>query len=47
MPAYAEQPVPVAFAIWNGEQSDRNGRKMVSNWYQLIFDGGRTRTVNR
>src|SRR5262245_14700925 len=29
--------VPVAFAIWNGEQHDRNGRKMISNWYQLIF----------
>lgn len=30
-------PVPVAFAIWNGEQGDRNGRKMVSNWYQLLL----------
>ncbi|MBI3848837.1 MAG: c-type cytochrome [Verrucomicrobia bacterium] len=30
--------VPVAFAIWNGEQHDRNGRKMVSNWYQLVFE---------
>lgn len=30
--------VPVAFAIWNGEQGDRNGRKMVSNWYQLEFE---------
>jgi DMSO reductase family type II enzyme heme b subunit len=30
--------VPVAIAIWNGEQHDRNGRKMVSNWYQLILD---------
>jgi len=35
------QPVPVAFAIWNGEQHDRNGRKMVSNWYQLILDDGK------
>jgi DMSO reductase family type II enzyme heme b subunit len=34
--------VPVAFAIWNGEQHDRNGRKMVSNWYQLILDDGKT-----
>lgn len=34
----AGKPVPVAFAIWNGEQHDRNGRKMVSNWYQLILD---------
>jgi DMSO reductase family type II enzyme heme b subunit len=30
--------VPVAFAIWNGEQGDRNGRKMISNWYQLVFE---------
>jgi len=34
--------VPVAFAIWNGEQRDRNGRKMISNWYQLILDDGKT-----
>jgi DMSO reductase family type II enzyme heme b subunit len=34
--------VPVAFAIWNGEQGDRNGRKMVSNWYQLMLDDGKT-----
>ena len=39
--------VPVAFAIWNGEQGDRNGRKMVSNWYQLIFDDGKGRTAQR
>ena len=37
----AGKPVPVAFAIWNGEQHDRNGRKMVSNWYQLILDDGK------
>jgi mono/diheme cytochrome c family protein len=30
--------VPVAFAIWNGEQRDRNGRKVVSNWYQLVLE---------
>lgn len=34
----AGKSVPVAFAIWNGEQGDRNGRKMVSNWYQLVLD---------
>ena len=34
----AGKSVPVAFAIWNGEQRDRNGRKMVSNWYQLILE---------
>jgi DMSO reductase family type II enzyme heme b subunit len=32
------QTVPVAFAIWNGEQRDRNGRKMISNWYQLALE---------
>jgi mono/diheme cytochrome c family protein len=30
--------VPVAFAVWNGEQRDRNGRKVISNWYQLVLD---------
>lgn len=30
--------VPVAFAVWNGEQRDRNGRKVVSNWYRLILE---------
>lgn len=38
----AGKPVPVAFAVWNGEQHDRNGRKMVSNWYQLILEDGPT-----
>jgi mono/diheme cytochrome c family protein len=32
------QPVPVAFAVWNGEQRDRNGRKVISNWYQLVLE---------
>lgn len=32
------RPIPVAFAVWNGHQTDRNGRKMVSNWFQLMFD---------
>ena len=41
------KPVPVAFAIWNGEQGDRNGRKMVSNWYQLILDDGKGKTAKR
>ena len=30
--------VPIAFAVWNGEQRDRNGRKVISNWYQLMFE---------
>lgn len=36
------KPVPVAFAVWNGEQGDRNGRKMVSNWYQLLLEAKKT-----
>jgi DMSO reductase family type II enzyme heme b subunit len=43
----AGKPVPVAFAIWNGEQHDRNGRKIVSNWYQLILDDTKAKTANR
>jgi DMSO reductase family type II enzyme heme b subunit len=43
----AGKPVPVAFAIWNGEQHDRNGRKMVSNWYQLILDDKKSKTAQR
>jgi len=34
----ANQPVPVAFAVWNGHQRDRNGRKVISNWYQLVLE---------
>jgi len=33
----AGKSVPVAFAVWNGEQRDRNGRKVVSNWYHLTL----------
>jgi DMSO reductase family type II enzyme heme b subunit len=32
------QAVPVAFAIWNGAQRDRNGRKVVSNWFRLTLN---------
>jgi DMSO reductase family type II enzyme heme b subunit len=41
----AGKSVPVAFAIWNGEQHDRNGRKMVSNWYRLMFDTPKTSAI--
>jgi mono/diheme cytochrome c family protein len=27
--------IPIAFAIWNGSEKDRNGQKMVSTWYEL------------
>jgi mono/diheme cytochrome c family protein len=30
--------IPVAFAVWNGEQRDRNGRKVVSNWIKVIVE---------
>ena len=29
---------PVAFAVWDGQNRDRNGRKVVSNWHKLIFE---------
>jgi len=29
------ESIPVAFAIWNGSEQDRNGQKMVSTWYEL------------
>jgi mono/diheme cytochrome c family protein len=32
------KPVPVAFALWDGQQRDRNGRKEISNWYHLVLD---------
>lgn len=32
------QPAPVAFAVWDGEHRDRNGKKLVSNWYQLLLE---------
>lgn len=44
---FAGKSVPVAFAIWNGEQHDRNGRKMVSNWYQLVLDDAKTAAKKR
>ena len=32
------KPVPVAFAVWDGQNRDRNGRKVVSNWHKLILE---------
>ena len=29
--------IPVAFAVWNGSERDRNGQKLVSTWYTLKF----------
>ena len=28
---------PVAFAVWNGSERDRNGQKSVSTWYSFRF----------
>lgn len=28
---------PIAFAVWDGAQGDRNGQKMVSTWYNLVI----------
>jgi DMSO reductase family type II enzyme heme b subunit len=43
----AGKPTPVAFAIWDGQNRDRNGRKVVSNWYQLILDDGKAGATKR
>jgi DMSO reductase family type II enzyme heme b subunit len=32
------KPTPVAFAVWDGQNRDRNGRKVVSNWHKLILE---------
>lgn len=32
-----ERDVPVSFAIWNGSNAERAGRKSVSEWYALPF----------
>jgi hypothetical protein len=28
----------IAFAVWNGENKERNGQKAVAPWFQLIID---------
>jgi DMSO reductase family type II enzyme heme b subunit len=32
------KPVPLAFAVWDGQNRDRNGRKVVSNWHKLLLE---------
>lgn len=32
------KPAPVAFAVWDGQNRDRNGRKVVSNWHKLVLE---------
>ncbi|MEK6571156.1 MAG: ethylbenzene dehydrogenase-related protein, partial [Bacteroidota bacterium] len=31
--------VPAAFGVWDGSLGDRNGQKMVTNWYRLTIGG--------
>jgi mono/diheme cytochrome c family protein len=33
------EPLPVAFAIWNGEGAERDGVKRLSAWQTLRLDG--------
>ena len=28
----------IAFAVWNGENNERNGQKAVAAWMQLLID---------
>ena len=32
------QSVNVGFAVWNGEQMDRNGQKSVTIWHRLELE---------
>jgi mono/diheme cytochrome c family protein len=34
----AGKPVPIAIAVWDGQNRDRNGRKLISNWQKLILE---------
>lgn len=35
------ESIPVAFAVWDGSQRDRNGQKAVSIWQQLRLENNR------
>lgn len=35
-----DQDVPVSFAVWNGSNAERAGRKAVSEWYTFPFGPG-------
>jgi mono/diheme cytochrome c family protein len=34
----AGQQIPVAFAVWDGQFRDRNGQKLVTDWYRLELE---------
>lgn len=36
----AGKPVPIAFAVWDGGQGDRDGQKSVSQWHELVVEYG-------
>jgi hypothetical protein len=36
----------VAFAVWNGENKERNGQKAVASWMQLLIDPVHTAAKN-
>jgi len=36
----------VAFAVWNGENKERNGQKSVASWMQLLIDPVQTPSQN-
>lgn len=35
------QTIPVAFAVWDGAQRDRDGQKAVSVWQRLVIEAGK------
>jgi len=37
VPLTSRNTIPIAFAVWNGSLGDRNGQKMVTNWYTLTI----------
>ena len=34
---YPGRPVPIAFAVWNGSAGDRDGKKSVTIWQELVL----------
>ncbi|RJQ50412.1 MAG: hypothetical protein C4526_12155 [Nitrospiraceae bacterium] len=36
---------PLAFAVWNGSEGDRGGRKVVSTWYYVGFETEEKKTI--
>ncbi len=35
------QPIPLAFAVWDGHAGDRNGTKLISGWHWLVLNPDR------